>query len=131
MPEPSWNTPARIDGLPAKSRKTRATDVSKSGTMAEVVEMFLGLAHHHQRDCSISWGPTAGGDYGSMSAGTIARYVERKKLPPQMAARYENEAAALAILLKVPGPDWHQRASIKRPFNDAAPIGIGPAGKNE
>ena len=105
MPEPTWTTPARINGLPAPSRKRRA-ETTKDGTMAELVEMWLQLADHDKRNCDIGWGPDASGNHGTMGAETIARYVERNGLPPAMAARCKNSAAMLARMLKIPEPEF-------------------------
>lgn len=123
LPEPSWDTPARLDGLRPKSWKKR-DGATRSGTMAEMVEHWLGLARHEQQDCEIGWGPNASGHYGHMSASTIARYVERHKLPPQMATRYQNAAAALALMLNMPDPDF--RPAQVQHFADGAAQCKGP-----
>lgn len=101
LPEPSWETPARLNGLRPKNWKKRE-GATLSGTMAEMVERWLGLPRHEQQNCEIGWGPDAGGHYGHMGASTIARYVERHKLPPQMAAKYQDGEARLRVLLRLP-----------------------------
>lgn len=124
MPEPTWTTPARINGLPAPSRKRRA-ETTKEGTMAELVEMWLGLPDHQKRNCDIGWGPNADGKHGTMGAETIARYVERNGLPQHMSARFQNSAAALAMMLKIPAEEF--RPARQEHFADAAHIAAKPA----
>jgi hypothetical protein len=123
MPEPTWDTPARLNGLRPKKWKKRE-DATRTGTMAEMVEHWLGLPRHEQQDCEIGWGPNAQGHHGHMGASTIARYVERHKLPPQMAPRYQNAAAALALMLNMPEPDF--RPAQAHHFNDASGVAHRP-----
>ena len=78
--EPTWNTPARLIGLPCTTWKRR-TGVEMRGTLAECILRWLNLPAHQQQDCSLShdagpgrWGP-----------GSIRAYVALHGLPPQMA----------------------------------------------
>jgi hypothetical protein len=124
LPEPSWDTPARLNGLRPKSWKKRE-GATRTGTVAEMFEVWLGLADHQKQDCDLGWGPDEAGNSGTMSAGTMARYVQRRGLPPKMAARYQNAAAALALMLNMPEPDF--RPAQAHHFNDAAPLATKPA----
>lgn len=125
MPDPTWNTPARLDGVRPKTKAARRRGRSTiTGTFGELMEIWLGLPDHEKQDCSMGWGPDENDHRGSMSAKVLARYAERNGLPPQMAARYQNAAAALAIMLKVPAPDFRPRTE---PINDAAHLAQAPA----
>ena len=83
-PKPEWDTPARIDGLPAKNWKTRE-GVPLADTLADCITRWLSLPSHHQRDCTLGWGPPDG-VHGLMEASSIAAYVLSNGLPPMMAA---------------------------------------------
>src|SRR4051812_6083893 len=79
--QPAWDTAARIDGLPCTNWKKR-TGVTLEGTLDECITRWLDLAGHQQSNCTLGWGPTAEGDYGSWSASAIGSYVRRNGLPP-------------------------------------------------
>ena len=85
MPQPTWTTPARINGLPCTNWKRR-TGVTLDGTLAECIERWLSLPDHTKRDCDLGWGPDAAGNHGRMGAVAIGAYVIRNGLPPRMAA---------------------------------------------
>jgi hypothetical protein len=72
-PSPSWETPAHLRG-PRIGRKM----FEVRGTMADCVEAFLSLAHHHQQDCELS---PAGSD-SPWGPGCIRAYVKRNGPPP-------------------------------------------------
>lgn len=84
--QPTWDTPARLDGLPCINWKKRA-GVTLAGTLDGCVTRWLDLAGHQQANCTLGWGPTADGGYGSWSASAIGSYVRQNGLPPTMAAR--------------------------------------------
>lgn len=117
MPDPLWNTPARLNGLRPKRWKDRS-GVTRSGTLAGMLETWLSLPGHQRRDCSLGWGPDEKGRYGNMSADTLARYAERNGLPPQMRPLYQNPEVALARMLNVSAPDF--RPLAKEHFADGA-----------
>ena len=54
--DPSWDVPAKIDGLPYKNWKRR-TGFTETGTLAQMVERWLRLSWNHQQQCSLGWGP--------------------------------------------------------------------------
>lgn len=81
--DPGWDVPARMDGLPYTNWKRR-TGYTETGTLAQMVERWLGLAWHIQAGCSIGWGPDAAGKHGAMSADGIGSFVLRVGLPPVM-----------------------------------------------
>ena len=122
MSEPSWDTPARLNGLPCTNWKKR-TGVTASGTVGQMFERWLDLPDYQRRDCTLGWGPNAEGQFGSMSGAAMARYVTRNGLPPGLAARVTNAAAFLAIALREAPPDFREQ---RGPFHDAAPVGKGP-----
>jgi len=73
MPSPSWDTPAHLRG-PRIGRKM----FEVRGMMADCVEAFLSLAHHHQQDCDLS---PADSD-SPWGAGGICAYVKHNGPPP-------------------------------------------------
>jgi hypothetical protein len=83
--DPSWSTPAKLDGLPVRHWKRR-TGYTECGSLAQMVERWLRLAWNQQQECTLGWGPDADGQHGHMSAGAIAAFVLRVGLPPQMLA---------------------------------------------
>lgn len=85
-PSPSWDTPAHLRG-PRIGR----TMFEVRGTMADRIEAFLSLAHHHQQDCELS---PAGSD-SPWGPGCIRGYVKRNGPPPAMAARARISAEKL------------------------------------
>jgi hypothetical protein len=69
----TWDTPARIDGLPATNWKMRE-GVTLAGTLADCIARWLRLRGHQQRDCTLGGGPLDG-RYGTMSPPALASYV--------------------------------------------------------
>jgi hypothetical protein len=78
--EPSWETAARIDGLPCTNWKKR-TGVTISGTLAQCISRWIDLLGHQRQNCSFGWGPFEG-RYGDMDAEHLAAYVRRNGIPP-------------------------------------------------
>jgi hypothetical protein len=111
LSNPSWDTPARLNGLPCRNWKKRE-GVTLDGTLDECLTRWLDLAGHQKADCTLGWGPTAERQQGSWSANAIASYVRRNGLPPSLASRRGGHlgAADLARLTSMdrydppPGP---------------------------
>lgn len=101
--QPTWNTPARIDGLPYTNWKRRE-GVTFAGTLDQCVTRWLDLAGYQQGNCSVGWGPTADGSYGTWSASAIGAYVRRNGLPPTMVAR-RGAAASPEVLARLTAMD--------------------------
>ena len=103
--EPTWETPARLDGLPVTNWKKR-TGYSMSGTVATCIERWLGLALYNMREASLGWGPCPLGDYGHMDSDQIGAFVIRHGIPPKMADRRggqpEPERLAAMVSLETP-----------------------------
>lgn len=115
MPEPDWTASARLDGLPAKSWKRR-TGVTMDGTLAECLEKWLALPHHHQINCSLS----VVGTGQAWEPERMAAFVKRHGLPPALAARVQGNAEVLMRML--------EEAKTEKPvqhFPDAAGIARG------
>lgn len=89
--QPTWDTPARIDGLPCTNWKRRE-GVTFAGTLGQCVSRWLDLVGYQQRDCLAGWGPTSDGRYGTWSPSAIGSYVRRNGLPPTMSARRGGQA---------------------------------------
>ena len=83
--EPTWDTPAHLDGLPVRHWKRR-TGFTERGTVAQMVERWVCLAWNQRQECSLGWGPNADGHSGTMWASELASYVQRHGLPPAMLA---------------------------------------------
>ncbi len=82
--EPDWNTPAHMDGLPVRHWKRRTGSIER-GTVAALIQRWLGLPWNLQQECSLGWGPNADGHHGSLSGRGIGSYVLNHGLPPKMA----------------------------------------------
>jgi hypothetical protein len=82
MAEPTWDTPARIDGLPATNWKRR-TGVTMDGTVADCITRWLTLAGHDQRNVTMRWGGVEG---RSWTCNAIAAFVVANGLPPKLTA---------------------------------------------
>ena len=110
-PKPTWDTPARIDGLPATNWKKR-TGVTLDGTLADCITRWLSLQPHQQRECTLGWGPLEG-QHGQMSAPAMASYVRENGLPPKMAAERGGQPGpeVLAQLVSMPRHDPHPNAA--------------------
>lgn len=93
MVEPTWDTPAHMDGLPCSNWKRR-TGVTLNGTVADCVERWLSLADHDKRNCSMGWGPTLNGKHGSWGPVSIGAFVRSHGLPPKLAAKRGGRASA-------------------------------------
>jgi hypothetical protein len=104
-PKPTWDTPARIDGLPAKNWKTRE-GVTLAATLADCIARWLELQGYQQRDCTLGWGPLDG-YYGHMSASAMAFFVRKNGLPPKLAAQRGGQPSAevLEQLVSMPAYD--------------------------
>jgi len=83
--DPEWNTPAHMDGLPVRHWKRR-TGFTERGTVANLIQRWLGLPWNLQQECSLGWGPNTAGQHGSLNGRGIGSYVLRHGLPPKMAA---------------------------------------------
>ncbi len=81
--DPAWDTPAKMDGLPYTNWKRRSGH-TETGTVAAMVQRWLGLAWHVQAGCFLSWGPDAEGRTGGFQAEGIGAFVLRVGLPPAM-----------------------------------------------
>ena len=103
--EPSWDTPAKLDGLPVRHWKRR-TGFTERGTTAEMVERWLRLAWNQQQDCSLGWGPNAAGQHGNMGSSELASYVRRHGLPPGMLAERVRPPSAEEIERMLAGPGF-------------------------
>ena len=82
MSKPTWDTPARLDGLPCTNWKRRE-GVTLDGSMADCISRWLNLADHDKRNCTLGWGPAADGQYGRWGAVAIGAYVLTNGLPPR------------------------------------------------
>ena len=111
--EPTWSTPAKLDGLPVRHWKRR-TGFTESGTTAQMVERWLRLGWSQQQDCSLGWGPNAAGQHGTMGAAELASYVRRYGLPP----------ATLAARAKSPTPAEIESMMAKPEYRSGA-LGSG------
>jgi hypothetical protein len=113
--DPDWNTPSRLNGLPATNWKRRS-GVTMDGTFAECLERWLGLPHHHQINCSLS----VEGTGEPWEPERMAAFVRRSGLPPALASRVQGNAEVLMRMLegaKTEQPVQH--------FPDGAPIARG------
>lgn len=84
--DPGWDVPAKLDGLPYTNWKRRS-GYTETGTLAAMVERWLGLPWHIQGGCSLGWGPDAEGRRGAFQGLGIGAFVLRAGLPPAMLAR--------------------------------------------
>lgn len=101
--QPTWNTPARLNGLPCTNWKKR-TGVTMNGTLDACITRWLDLAGYQQANCTLGWGPNEHGQSGSWSATAIGSYVRRNGLPPTMTAR-RGSTAGPEVLAKLTAMD--------------------------
>jgi len=80
---PAWDTPAQIDGLPAKNWTTRE-GVTMRGTFSACVRHWLELHPSHRIGTSIGWGPNADGQWGAWERPNIVGFLMRNGPPPEM-----------------------------------------------
>ena len=80
---PSWDTPARLDGLPAKNWSTRE-GVSLQGTFSACLKRWLELPCSNRESCSLGWGPNADGQHGCWERPNIVGFLMRNGPPPEM-----------------------------------------------
>jgi len=85
MMEPTWDTPARVIGLPCTNWKKR-TGIELRGTLAQCVARWLDLQSHQQRECTLHWGDHSAGPVGTMGPASIGAFVIAHGLPPAVAA---------------------------------------------
>ncbi len=81
--DPSWDVPAKLDGLPYTNWKRR-TGYTETGTLAQMVQRWLTVPWHIQFGCLLGWGPDADGRRGRFSSTGIGVFVLRVGLPPEM-----------------------------------------------
>jgi hypothetical protein len=115
LPEPSWDTHARLDGLPATNWKRR-TGVTMDGSLAACLEKWLSLPHHHQINCSLA----VSGTGEPWEPERMAAFVRRHGPPPALAARIHGNAEVLMRMLEETKAEQHLRH-----FRDAAGIARG------
>ena len=82
---PTWDTPARISGLPVTNWKKR-TGATMDGPLSACIKRWLDLPTTGRRDASIGWGPSPAGEYGHMECHHIIAFILRHGLPPGMEA---------------------------------------------
>jgi hypothetical protein len=109
--DPDWNTPAHMDGLPVRHWKRR-TGFTERGTVAQMVQRWLGLAWHQQQECTLGWGPDGDGKHGHLSGSGIGSYVLRHGLPPAMAAARTRPATPEEIEAMFTKPIWREGPSL-------------------
>jgi len=80
---PTWDTPAQIDGLPAKNWKDRE-GVTMRGTFSQCVKRWLELSPTYRESCSIGWGPNAEGQRGFFERPNVVGYLKRNGPPPDL-----------------------------------------------
>lgn len=74
--EPAYDTSARLDGRRVHHWRRR-TESTESGSMAQLVKRWLGVAWSQQQDFSLGWGPNADDERGARGASEITCYVSR------------------------------------------------------
>jgi hypothetical protein len=109
---PSWNTPAQIDGLPAKNWKTRE-GVTMRGTFSACIKRWLDLPPPHRRNCSISWGPNAEGQVGNWERPNIVGFLMRNGPPPEMGPKVTIDHIKAWLEFDRPDPvTWEQLENL-------------------
>jgi len=80
---PSWDTPARLDGLPAKNWTTRE-GVTLCAPLSACLKRWLELHPSDRISTSLGWGPNEEGRHGCWERPNIVGFLERNGPPPEM-----------------------------------------------
>lgn len=80
---PSWDTPARLNGLPAKNWKSRE-GVTLCAPLAACLTRWLDLHPSDRISTSLGWGPNEEGHYGCWERPNIVGFLMRNGPPPEM-----------------------------------------------
>jgi hypothetical protein len=111
MPQPSWDTPAHLFGLPYTNWK-RKTGCEMRGTLAECIERWLGLPPEQQQNCTLT-NDAAPGQWGPAS---IRAYVAAHGVPPQLPRITAEELAKITAK-----PQLAPRLASEPWYSDSCP----------
>lgn len=113
-PPPPWTAPAHLTGLPYTDKRKR-TGTDMRGTLAECLERWIALPHHHQINCSLA----VEGTGEPWEPERMAAFIRRHGPPPALAARAQASAEWLMAAIE---EKRSERDFEPQHFSDAAGI---------